>query len=48
MANLGTTAGLSGDAAGVAFFPGTKIAYLMQAPTVLTGNVGGHDIIDVD
>jgi DNA-binding beta-propeller fold protein YncE len=46
-AGLGQTFGLSGDAAGVAFFPGTKRAYLMQAPTVLTGYVGGHDIIDV-
>jgi hypothetical protein len=44
---LGQTIGLSGDAAGVAFFPGTKHAYLMQAPTILTGNVGGHDVIDV-
>jgi DNA-binding beta-propeller fold protein YncE len=44
---LGQTVGLSGDAAGVAFFPGTKIAYLMQAPTILTGNVGGHDLVDV-
>jgi len=44
---LGMTPGISGDAAGVAFFPGTKTAYLMQAPTPLTGNVGGHDLIDV-
>jgi DNA-binding beta-propeller fold protein YncE len=44
---LGQTIGLSGDAAGVAFFPGTKRAYLMQAPTILTGNVGGYDVIDV-
>jgi hypothetical protein len=46
-ASLGQTSGLSGDAAGVAFFPGTKVAYLMQAPTVLTLNVGGHNLIDV-
>jgi hypothetical protein len=44
---IGQTTGLTGDAAGVAFFPGTKIAYLMQAPTILTGNVGGHNLIDV-
>jgi hypothetical protein len=44
---LGTTPGIAGDAAGVAFFPGTKTAYLVQAPTPLTGNVGGHDLIDV-
>jgi DNA-binding beta-propeller fold protein YncE len=44
---LGQTIGLSGDAAGAAFFPGTKRAYLMQAPTILTGNVGGYDVIDV-
>jgi DNA-binding beta-propeller fold protein YncE len=45
--SLGLTRGLTGDAAGVAFFPGTKFAFLMQAPTFLTGNVGGHDVIDV-
>lgn len=45
--SLGGTMGLTGDAAGVAFFPGTKTAYLMQAPTSLTGQVGGHDLIDV-
>jgi len=44
---LGQTLGLTGDAAGAAFFPGTKRAYLMQAPTILTGNVGGYDVIDV-
>lgn len=44
---LGQTSGLTGDAAGVAFFPGTKIAYLVQAPTTLTGNVGGHNLVDV-
>lgn len=47
MGALGQTVGLTGDAAGVAFFPGTKTAYLMQAPTILTGNLGGHDLIDV-
>jgi hypothetical protein len=46
--SLGQTNGLSGDAAGVAFFPGTKYAYLVQAPTVLTGNVGGHNVILVE
>ncbi|MET0283774.1 MAG: hypothetical protein ABW352_04870 [Polyangiales bacterium] len=44
---LGQTNGISGDAAGVAFFPGTKIAYLVQAPTTLTFNVGGHNLVDV-
>lgn len=44
---LGQTIGLTGDAAGVAFFPGTKLAYVMEAPTALTGNVGGHDVVDV-
>jgi len=44
----GQTVLLTGDAAGVAFFPGTKMAYLMQAPTILTGNVGGHNIINVE
>lgn len=43
----GQTRGLSGDAGGTAFFPGTKIAFLVQAPTALTGNVGGHNLIDV-
>jgi hypothetical protein len=44
---LGTTTGLTGDGAGVAFFPGTKIACLLQAPTPLNGNMGGYDLIDV-
>ena len=43
----GTTVGLTGDAGGAAFFPGTKLAFVVQAPTVLTGNVGGHNIVDV-
>jgi hypothetical protein len=47
MTGIGQTIGLTGDAGGTAFFPGTKRAYLMQAPTVLTGNVGGHNVIDV-
>lgn len=44
---MGQTTGLSGDAGGTAFFPGTKIAYLVQAPTDLTFNVGGHNVVDV-
>ena len=44
---LGVTIGLTGDAGGVAFFPGTKTAYVVQAPTTLTGNVGGHNVVDV-
>jgi hypothetical protein len=46
-APLGMTIGLTGDAGGVAFFPGTKTAFVVQAPTTLTGNVGGHNIVDV-
>ena len=42
----GATAGIAGDAAGAAFFPGTKIAYVLEAPTPLTGSVGGHVLID--
>lgn len=37
----------TGDAAGVAFFPGTKTAYVAQAPMPLTGAEGGHDVVDV-
>lgn len=43
----GQTTGLSSDAAGVAFFPGTKFAYLLQAPTALTLNVGGYNVVNV-
>lgn len=39
---------LVGDAAGVAFFPGTKIAYVVQAPNPLLSVVGGHTILDVN
>lgn len=42
----GITAGLTGDAGGVAFFPGTKLAFVVQAPTQLTGNLGGYNVID--
>jgi hypothetical protein len=45
-AQMGATLALTGDAGGTAFFPGTKLAYVVQAPTPLTGNVGGHDVID--
>jgi hypothetical protein len=45
--SLGRTAGLTGDAAGVAVFPGTKKAYVVESPTTLTGNVGGHNVVDV-
>ncbi len=44
---IGATAGLTGDAAGVAFFPGTKSAYVVQSATALTGQVGGHNVINV-
>lgn len=36
-----------GDAAGVTFFPGTKTAFVVQAPNVITGDVSGYDIVDV-
>ncbi len=39
---------LPGDAAGVAFFPGTKIAYVVQAPNPLTQALGGHTVVDVN
>ena len=42
----GVTRGLTGDAGGAVFFPGTKFAYVVQAPTPLTGNVGGHNVVD--
>jgi hypothetical protein len=42
----GQTAGLTGDAGGVAFFPGTLFAFVVQAPTQLTGNLGGYNVID--
>lgn len=48
MGTLGNTVGLSSDAAGVAFFPGTKQAFLVQAPTALTGNVGGYNVINAE
>jgi hypothetical protein len=38
---------LTGDAAGVAFFPGTKLAYVVQAPMPLLGAQGGHTLLDV-
>jgi hypothetical protein len=42
----GQTIGLSGDAGGVAFFPGTLFMFVVQAPTSLTGNTGGYNVID--
>lgn len=39
---------LNGDAAGVAFFPNTKIAYVVQSPTPLTGMRGGYTVLDVN
>jgi hypothetical protein len=42
---------LEGDSAGVAFFPGTKIAYVVQAPNplaVIGGNAtSGHTLLDL-
>jgi len=43
----GQTVGLTGDAGGVAFFPGTKLAYVVQAPTALTGKTGGYNVLDL-
>jgi DNA-binding beta-propeller fold protein YncE len=40
------TLGQTGDAGGVAFFPGTKSAFVVQAPTQLTSNLGGYNVID--
>lgn len=37
---------LTGDAAGVAFFPNTKIAFVVQSPTPLTGMRGGYTLVD--
>lgn len=38
---------LPGDSAGVAFFPGTKIAYVVHSPMPITSAQGGHALIDV-
>lgn len=46
-AMMGGTFGIDGDAAGVAFFPGTKLAYVMQSPNGLTTTSGGYNLIDV-
>jgi hypothetical protein len=46
-ATLSPTVPLTGDAAGVAFFPGTKSAYIVQAPTPLNGMMGGRNVVDV-
>ncbi|HET8938137.1 MAG TPA: hypothetical protein VFN67_32060 [Polyangiales bacterium] len=43
----GQTSGLTGDAGGVAFFPGTKFAFVVQAPTQLTGMTGGYNVLDL-
>jgi DNA-binding beta-propeller fold protein YncE len=45
---LGQTNSLTGDAAGVAFFPGTKFAYVVQAPTSLNMNLAGHNVVNVE
>jgi DNA-binding beta-propeller fold protein YncE len=37
---------LAGDSAGVAFFPGTKTAYVVQAPNPLLSVIGGHTVVD--
>jgi hypothetical protein len=38
---------LAGDSAGVAFFPGTKIAYVVHSAMPITSAKGGHALIDV-
>ncbi len=38
---------LTGDAAGVAFFPGTKAAFMVEAPNVLNGDPAGYNVMDV-
>jgi len=47
MMTKSVTRGLTADAGGVAFFPGTLFAFVVQAPTQLTGNTGGYNVIDV-
>ncbi|HEX5655606.1 MAG TPA: hypothetical protein VFX59_00355 [Polyangiales bacterium] len=41
-----TTIQLEGDSAGIAFFPGTKVAFMVQAPNPLSF-VSGYSVIDV-
>lgn len=43
----GQTRGLTGDAGGVAFFPASKSAFVVQAPTQLTGLTGGYNVVDL-
>jgi hypothetical protein len=45
-AKHGQTAGLTGDAGGVTFFPGTLFAFVLQAPTMLTNLTGGYNVLD--
>lgn len=45
--SLGPGPDEEGDAAGVAFFPGTKTAFVVQAPMPLLGARGGYDVVDV-
>ena len=45
-ANTLTPVVLDGDSAGLAFFPGTKVAFMVQAPNPLS-LVGGFSVIDV-
>jgi hypothetical protein len=42
----GQTSGLTGDAAGAVFFPGTKLVFVLQAPTPLSGRIGGYNVVD--
>jgi hypothetical protein len=45
-ATLSPDVPLPGDAAGVAFFPGTRIAFLVQAPNVITQDPPGYTVVD--
>ncbi len=46
-ATLSDPVELAGDSAGVAFFPGTKLAYVVHSPMPLTNAKGGHALLDV-
>lgn len=47
-ASLSRAVNLSGDAAGVAFFPKTKVAFAVQSPTPLNGMRGGYTLLNVN
>lgn len=45
--SLSRAVNLTGDAAGAAFFPKTKIAYMVQSATPLNSMRGGYTLVDV-